>query len=111
MVGTTSTSAKNGVLAATVTKAAAPADQPVGNGVFGFSRVPNASGVFGLNDNGGNGVAGNSPTGNGVAGFSDSSSGVFGHSINKIGVFGVSDKDTGVFGKGLKYAGFFDMAR
>jgi hypothetical protein len=54
-------------------------DTPGGNGVFGYSTVPNASGVFGAHENGGNGV------------------------------FGVGgEQGTGVFGKGGQYAGFFD---
>ena len=47
VVGSTGTSTKNGIVGRNNNKEAAPADQPVGNGVFGFSRVPNASGVFG----------------------------------------------------------------
>ena len=39
-----------------------------GNGVFGLSSVPNASGVYGHHDNGGVGVAGFSLTGIGVQG-------------------------------------------
>jgi hypothetical protein len=59
---------------------------PGGNGVFGVSAVPNASGVFGVNDNGGNGVAGASKLGDGVQGFA--------HSSAKSGVFGFNDAQT-----------------
>ena len=45
----------------------APGDVPGGNGVYGFSENPNASGVFGFCDSG-NGVLGYSPHGIGVRG-------------------------------------------
>ena len=51
-------SAKNGFFGGNDNNNAAPAGQAVGNGIFGFSMVPNASGVFGANNNGGVGVAG-----------------------------------------------------
>jgi hypothetical protein len=41
---------------------------PGGNGVFGLSTVPNASGVFGANNNGGTGVFGISVKGVGIRG-------------------------------------------
>ena len=62
----------------------APAGQPVGNGVFGLSMVPNASGVFGAHNNGGNGVAGSSSEGDGVVGSTGTSA--------KNGIVGRNDQ-------------------
>jgi hypothetical protein len=76
--GVTHTSAKGGMIGINDDKAAAPAGTPSGNGVFGVSTVPNASGVFGAHNNAG------------------------------TGVFGFADKGTGVFGRGGKFAAFFD---
>ena len=75
--------------------------EAVGNGVFGFSMVPNASGVFGANNNGGVGVAGASEKNFGVRG--DSTTGfaaVHGHG-GKNGVWGLTNSaaDSGVFGQ------------
>jgi len=86
--------------------------EAVGNGVFGFSMVPNASGVFGANNNGGVGVAGASEKNFGVRG--DSTTGfaaVHGHG-GKNGVWGLTNSaaDSGVFGQndgaGAGAAGF-----
>jgi hypothetical protein len=117
VVGSTDTSAKNGIFGRNDGTEPAPRGKPVGNGVFGLSMVPKASGVFGLNDNG-TGVAGRSSKGFGVAGFSEINNGVFGkstkgfgvhgHSRDHIGVYAVSDNDTGVFGKGPYRAGYFE---
>ena len=50
----------------------APEHSVGGNGLFGLSTVPNASGVFGANNNGGTGVAGFSERGDGVRGITRS---------------------------------------
>ena len=75
----TTASAKNGIFAANKDTGQAPANTPGGNGVFGLSTVPNASGVFGANNNGGIGVSGNSDNGDGMRGTtrSSASSGIF----------------------------------
>jgi hypothetical protein len=65
--GDTHASAKNGVVGTNDSPDPVPAGQPGGNGVFGFSKNPSASGVFGAND-----------AGFGVAGFSANNIGVLG---------------------------------
>jgi hypothetical protein len=65
--GDTHASAKNGVVGTNDSVDPVPAGQPGGNGVFGFSKNPNASGVFGAND-----------VGFGIAGFSQNNIGVLG---------------------------------
>ncbi len=62
----TASSAKSGIFARN--DATSPASGVGGNGVFGLSTVPDASGVFGANNNGGIGVAGTSERGVGVLG-------------------------------------------
>jgi len=83
-----------------------------GNGVFGFSNVPNASGVFGANNNGGVGVSANSDNGDGMDARTASSarSGIFARNDATTaapagtpggnGVFGLSTvpNASGVFG-------------
>ena len=68
MQARTRSSTKNGIFARNDARSPVPPDTPAGNGVFGLSLVPNASGVFGANNNGGNGVFGISPNGVGVVG-------------------------------------------
>ncbi len=65
--GDTKSNAKNGVVGTNSSDGPAPGDVPGGNGVYGFSENPNASGVFGFCDSG-NGVLGYSPHGIGVRG-------------------------------------------
>src|SRR6202040_4069067 len=75
MVATTNSRANHGIFAAKNSHSPAPPDSPVrGNGVFGLSTVPNASGVFGANNNGGVGVSGNSDNGSGMVATTKSSS-------------------------------------
>ena len=95
IVGATGSSAKNGIIGRIDATNPSP-DGPVGNGIFGFSMVPNASGVFGANNNGGVGVSGNGKTG------------VFGFSQDFIGVSGISNTNTGIFGRG-RIAGRFKV--
>jgi hypothetical protein len=80
--------------------------------VFGLSTVPNASGVFGANNNGGVGVAGNNDNGSGMVATTKSSAnqGIFAAnnatapapsgSVGGNGVFGLSTvpNASGVFG-------------
>ena len=97
-IASTGSSAKSGIFARNDGTNPAPAGTPGGNGVFGLSTVPNASGVFGANNNGGVGVAGISGQGDGIQGTTQSSS--------KSGVFGRNDSTntaiapggSGVFG-------------
>jgi hypothetical protein len=119
----TTSSSKSGIFAHNDATSPAPTNVPGGNGVFGLSTVPNASGVFGANNNGGTGVFGNSDKGDGVRGRTASSAnnglvagndatspapsnvpggnGVFGYSTvpNASGVFGANNSTgTGVTG-------------
>jgi hypothetical protein len=55
-VASTESSARSGIFARNDATQDAPTG-PGGNGVFGLSTVPNASGVFGANNNGGTGPA------------------------------------------------------
>jgi hypothetical protein len=100
--GDTQSKAKNGVVGTNSASDPAPAGVPAGNGIYGFSTVPNASGVFGYN-NSGSGVSGSSATGVGVSGTGGigvsgggNVAGVSGNSQN-IGVVGHGTA-TGVFG-------------
>jgi len=83
-VASTQSSAKSGVFGFNDATTQPPPGVPGGNGVFGFSKVPHASGVFGANDDtDGTGVTGNSVNGTGVQGSA--------HSSAKSGVFGLND--------------------
>jgi hypothetical protein len=64
----TQSSAKSGIFAHNDDTQPAPVGTAGGNGVFGLTTVPNASGVFGANNNGGVGVAGTSDKGIGIFG-------------------------------------------
>src|SRR5437016_2046575 len=69
--GDTHTKAKNGIVGTNSdVSGPAPAGSAGGNGVFGFSKVPSASGVFGSHDGFGAGVSGFSIDGSGLAGVS-----------------------------------------
>lgn len=108
----TASSANSGIFATNNATNPAPAGTPGGNGVFGLSMVPNASGVLGDNNNGGTGVAGNSDKGDGMRATTASSanSGIFAAniatnpapagSVGGNGVFGLSTvpNASGVFG-------------
>jgi hypothetical protein len=105
----TASSAMNGIFASNDSTSPAPANTAGGNGVFGESQVPNASGVFGFNANGGNGVAGISQGGIGVFGQSNSlaSSGVLGmNNVSAVefsnGSFGVTGVANGLLGTGVQ---------
>jgi len=75
----TTSSSNTGIFARNDATSAAPSGSTGGNGVFGLSTVPNASGVLGANNNGGIGVSGNSATGDGIRANTGSSaaSGIF----------------------------------
>jgi len=99
----------------------APQNGTGGVGVFGLTKVPNASGVLGANNHPsrGRGVQGNgaeagvggfSIGGWGVIGQSKGNSGVLGTSENGQGVTAISDNDVAVYGKGGSWAGVFDGA-
>jgi hypothetical protein len=108
----TTSSAKSGIFAHNDSTASAPPGSVGGNGVFGLSTVPNASGVFGANNNGGVGVSGNSDNGSGMLATTKSSAnqGIFAAnnattsappgSVGGNGVFGLSTvpNASGVFG-------------
>ena len=92
--GDTRANAKNGVVGTNDSTGPVPAGQPGGNGVFGFSKNPQASGVFGAND-----------AGFGVAGFSANNIGVLGRGKiagrfegDEGGVAGVSANGDGTRG-------------
>jgi hypothetical protein len=105
VVGETSSRRKVGV--AGLNHARGKNDQPTpgGNGIFGFSSVPNAMGVFGAHDNGGTGVAGHSDAGHGVRGTSKTSIGVYGNSEQQTAVHGESWSGLGVEGNSQSSAG------
>lgn len=75
------------------------------NGVFGLTKNPNASGVYGQNDGSGVGVGAWSTAGTGVHGASNDGIGVHGESNNNVGVFGRGA--TGVYGQGGTHGGSF----
>jgi hypothetical protein len=66
--GDTQASGKNGLVGTNASTTAVPAGQPGGNGVYGYSTNPNASGVLGIAQGGGTGIAGYSADGVGVRG-------------------------------------------
>ena len=81
-----------------------------GNALLATTLVPNASGIFGTNDN--DGSSSGDVTGKGVFGLGNSGDGVFGltHSNNKNGVVGINDSTSppqnvaggnGVFGHSI----------
>jgi hypothetical protein len=72
--GDTQAAANNGVVGTNASTTQPPAGVVGGNGVYGFSENPNASGMYG------NGV------GSGVAGFSETGTGVNGTSTNGVGI-------------------------
>ena len=87
-VGPTRSSAKNGIVGRNDSPDRVPTGQPGGNGIFGFSITPAASGVFGVNDrNDGNGVVGASRDGRGLMGISDNNIGIFARGGQFAGVF------------------------
>ncbi len=69
MRATTHSAARSGIFAQNTSRDASPEGTPGGNGVFGLSLVPNASGVFGAHNNAGTGVCGLSRDGIGVWGI------------------------------------------
>src|SRR5437016_158817 len=78
--GDTHTKAKNGIVGTNSdVSGPAPAGSAGGNGVFGFSKVPSASGVFGSHDGFGAGVSGFSIDGSGLAGVSTNGDAARGH--------------------------------
>ena len=112
VTGTTESSSQSAVFGSNSATAATPEGTVAGYGVFGLTTVPNASGVFGANNGGGTGVAGESANGTGVIGTTQSSSsnGVFGSNsataatpegtVAGYGVFGLTTvpNASGVFG-------------
>jgi hypothetical protein len=114
--GDTQASGNNGVVGGNESVNPLPPGVPGGNGVFGFSTNPNASGVFGSNNAtspvnapGGSGVFGiaSAPSAAGVFGTNnrtDTGVGVQGNGP-KAGVSGFSTIGVGVFGQAIKDAG------
>src|SRR5258708_2228996 len=82
----TASSASSGFFAHNDATAPAPAGSVGGNGVFGSSTVPNASGVLGANNNGGVGVAGLSRTNDGVRATSTDGNGLSARSTNSVAI-------------------------
>ena len=93
--GSTGNPQRNGIFGVNLATTARNAAVPGGNGVFGFSEVPDGAGVFGAHNTGGIGVAGigHLDTGVGVSGFCDAGDGMVGRtqSSAKSGVFGIND--------------------
>ena len=97
ILGSTSSHDKNGVLGRNDDKTARKAATPEGNGVFGFTQVPDGAGIFGLHNSGGVGVVGfGLPAGIGVVGLSVPATGKGGD-----GVLGASNSEhrNGVVGR------------
>jgi hypothetical protein len=112
--GDSRSSAKNGVVGGNSGTEAVPSGIPGGNGVFGFTANPNASGVFGANNATNPATA---PGGSGVFGFTNApgAAGVFGanntaHGVGvqgngpEAGVSGFSTNGAGVLGRSSKNA-------
>ena len=93
MVAATNSSSNQGIFAANNATDAAPAGVVGGNGVFGISTVPNASGVLGSNNSGGAGVTGTSTGGVGVTGTSEGGSGMLAstNSSSNQGIFAANN--------------------
>src|SRR5215467_2443738 len=97
--GSTESHDKNGVIGVNNDPTARNAATPEGNGVFGFTQVPDGAGVFGLHNTNGVGVVGfGHPTGIGVVGISapadaKGGDGVFGltNSEHRNGLVGQND--------------------
>jgi len=116
--GDTGSSAKNGVVGGNESTDGVPSGTPGGNGVFGFTTNPNASGVFGANNSthqttppAGSGVFGltNAPGAAAVFGANNTAkgvgvqgngpdAGVSGFSPNGSGVVGTSRQGDAVLG-------------
>lgn len=103
--GDTRASAKNGVVGGNSSTDAVPSGQPGGNGIFGFTTNPHATGVFGVNNSTG---PANPPSGSGVFGFTNApgAAGVFGanNTAQGVGVQG-NGPDAGVSGFSTNGAG------
>jgi hypothetical protein len=108
--GSTQSHDRNGLFGFNADTSARNAANPGGNGVFGFTQVPDGAGVFGAHNTGGIGVAGiaQQSSGVGVSGFSPTGDGIWGRSqaSAKSGVFGLNESTapstapggSGVFG-------------
>src|SRR5262245_30314344 len=97
IVGSTAAHGKNGVLGRNDDTTARNAVAPEGNGIFGFTQVPDGAGVFGLHNTGGMGVVGfGHPAGVGVVGMS-----VPADAKGGDGVLGVSNSEhrNGIVGR------------
>lgn len=86
----------NGVFGRNNSTTARNAVDPGGNGVFGFTQVPDGAGVFGAHNTGGIGVSGIATGGDGaigISGSSDTGHGIQGitHAATKSGVRGAAD--------------------
>jgi hypothetical protein len=87
-IGTTRSSGKNGIVGNNDSTDAVPTNLPGGNGVYGYTKNPNSSGVHGINDGGGMGMFGFSSRGDGVLGITRSS--------GKNGIVGNNDSTDAV---------------
>lgn len=96
--GSTGSHNRNGVFGRNDDTTRRNAANPGGNGVFGFTQVPDGAGVFGAHNTGGIGVAGiaRGDTGVGVKGHADRGDGVQGSTAyeHRNGVFGRNDSIT-----------------
>lgn len=93
--GSTDNPHRNGVFGRNDSIKRRNASDPGGNGVFGFTQVPDGAGVLGAHSTGGVGVAGlaDGSTGVGVSGFAKNGDGVKGTSQSsaKSGVVGMNE--------------------
>ena len=100
--GSTQSHDKNGLMGLNNDSSLRNATTPEGNGVFGFTQVPDGAGVFGLHNTGGVGIAGfGHPAGIGVVGMSvpinaKGGDGVLGvsNSEHRNGVVGMNGSST-----------------
>ena len=75
------------------------------HGVLGDCHNPNGAGVFGTNNKGGDGVAGESQSGRAIHGRSETGDGILAQSKSGRGVVGISETFQGVFGQSTDNAG------
>jgi hypothetical protein len=105
--GITNSELRNGIYGRNVSTAKRGNSDPAGNGVMGFSSVPDGAGILGIHGSGGAGVAAHGDVG--VSATSRDAN--VGHAImgtGGIGVTGIGNQ-IGVWGigKGVGWAGYF----
>lgn len=91
--GQTESSSKSGIIGLNFARKDSPPNIAGGNGVFGVSWVPNASGVFGAHNNGGVGVGGYCAEGIGVLGKGGKLAGRFEGDVEVTGDLRLANAD------------------